>query len=78
MYINSQNQIYFGDYVAGDRAATPEEVAAWEASRAADAAKSEALAYLASTDWMIVRFAETQVAVHDDVLKKRAAARLAV
>ena len=33
MFINSQNQIYFGDCVQGDREATPEEIAAWELSR---------------------------------------------
>ena len=33
MWINSQGQLYYGDCVVGDRAATPEEVAAWEASR---------------------------------------------
>ena len=33
MYINSQNQIYFGDCATGDRDATAEEVAAWELSR---------------------------------------------
>jgi hypothetical protein len=34
MYINSQGQIYFGDLIQGDRAATAEEIAAWELSRA--------------------------------------------
>jgi len=33
MYINSQNQLYFGDCAQGDREATPEEIAAWELSR---------------------------------------------
>jgi hypothetical protein len=33
MYINSQNQLYFGDLAQGDRAATPAEIAAWELSR---------------------------------------------
>lgn len=33
MYINSQNQLYFGDLAQGDRAATAEEIAAWELSR---------------------------------------------
>jgi hypothetical protein len=33
MYINSQNQLYFGDLAQGDREATPEEIAAWELSR---------------------------------------------
>ena len=34
MFINSQNKPYFGDCVPGDREATPEEIAAWELSRA--------------------------------------------
>jgi hypothetical protein len=33
MYINSQGQIYFGDLIQGDRAATAEEIVAWELSR---------------------------------------------
>ena len=33
MYINSQNQLYFGDLAQGDREATAEEIAAWELSR---------------------------------------------
>jgi len=33
MYINSQNQLYFGDCATGDREATAEEIAAWELSR---------------------------------------------
>lgn len=33
MYIDKENRPYFGDMQPGDREATPEEVAAWEASR---------------------------------------------
>jgi hypothetical protein len=33
MWINSQNQLYFGDCTLGDREATPEEIAAWEVAR---------------------------------------------
>lgn len=33
MWRNQSGQLYFGDCVQGDREATPEEVAAWEASR---------------------------------------------
>ena len=33
MFINLQNQIYFGDLAQGDRKATADEVAAWEQSR---------------------------------------------
>lgn len=35
----------------------------------------EALAYLASTDWYVVRFAETGVAIPEDVVQARAEAR---
>lgn len=38
--------------------------------------KAEAQAYLSSTDWYVVRLAETGVAVPADVTQKRAAARL--
>lgn len=33
MYVNSQNQIYCGDMVTGDREATEQEVAAWEQAK---------------------------------------------
>lgn len=33
MWINAQGGLYTGDCVAGDRAATKDEVAAWNASR---------------------------------------------
>lgn len=33
MWIDAQGNIYFGDCLPGDRAATPAEVAAWEAVR---------------------------------------------
>lgn len=38
--------------------------------------KAEAQAYLNSTDWYVVRFAETGVAIPDEVKTGRAAARL--
>jgi len=37
--------------------------------------KAEALAYLASTDWYVVRFAETGAPIPGEVTEKRAAAR---
>lgn len=37
--------------------------------------KSEAQAYLNATDWYVVRFAETGVAVPEEVTAKRAEAR---
>ncbi len=39
------------------------------------AAKAEAQAYLNSTDWYVVRFAETGVAIPQEVTDKRAEAR---
>lgn len=38
-------------------------------------ANAEARAYLASTDWYVVRFAETGVAIPDDILTARKLAR---
>jgi hypothetical protein len=37
--------------------------------------KQEALDYLASTDWYVVRYAETGVEVPEEVMKKRQEAR---
>ena len=53
---------------AGDLQAEAQEVAR-------QAERSEALAYLADTDWMVVRYAETGKDIPADVLKKRQAAR---
>lgn len=39
--------------------------------------KSDALAYLASTDWYVVRFAETGKEIPDEVMIERAHARKA-
>lgn len=44
-----------------------------EAQRAAD--NTEARAYLASTDWYVIRLQETGQPVPEDVLASRAAAR---
>lgn len=41
-------------------------------------ANAEARAYLAETDWMVTRFAETGTPIPDDVKAKRQAARDAV
>lgn len=40
MWINAEGQIYFGDMAAGDRAATAEEIAAYEALRSAPAVEA--------------------------------------
>lgn len=39
---------------------------------------AQSLAYLASTDWMVTRFAETGVPIPDEVKTKRAEARAAI
>ena len=57
-----------------EREMTPEEIAALPEDVADH--KAEAQAYLLSTDWYVVRFAETGVAIPDEVKKKRAEARL--
>lgn len=54
---------------------TREGRAVLEAERAAEDARQEARAYLAETDWMVVRQAETKKAIPADVKKRRAAAR---
>jgi hypothetical protein len=59
------------------RAITAEARAAEEQARSAAAARAEAVAYLAATDWMVVRQAETGQAVPKDVLAARAEARKA-
>lgn len=48
------------------------DVAATARRRAAD----EARRYLAETDWMVIRAAETDVPMPEDVVKARALARL--
>lgn len=53
---------------------TPEQVAQQEQYKI----NSEALVYLASTDWYVVRFSETGVAIPDDVKVKRQEARYAI
>lgn len=45
---------------------------------AIDIANAEARAYLASTDWYVVRFSETGEPIPEDVKQKRAEARAAV
>jgi hypothetical protein len=42
------------------------------------AINESALAYLASTDWYVTRFAETSLAIPQDILDARAAARAAI
>lgn len=54
---------------------TAEEIAQEQSRIAEEAARARALAYLASTDWMITRQMETGKAVPGEVLQNRAAAR---
>ena len=56
---------------------TPTELEAEAQAQAAAHARSEALAYLADTDWFVTRLAETGKAVPDEVAAKREAARKA-
>lgn len=44
----------------------------------AEEAKQKATAYLSSTDWYVVRFTETGVAIPEDISQARAEARLAL
>lgn len=76
MFITAEGVLYQGDCAVGDREATPEEIAAWQAERDTKQTKAEAQAYLLSTDWYVVRFAETGTAIPQDVAEARAAARL--
>ena len=57
---------------------TPADLEAETREREAEAAKVEARAYLAATDWMVARMAETGKAVPKDVAEARAAARRAL
>ncbi len=57
----------------------PPEPTAEEIAAAAQAATNrQARAYLASTDWYIVRFAESGVAVPSEITTARAAARASI
>ena len=52
MYINQQNQLYFGDCAQGDREATAEEIAAWELARLPTYADLRAAAYPPIADYL--------------------------
>lgn len=54
---------------------TAEDLAAEAAEAERQAAAAEARRYLADTDWMVVRAAETGRAVPKDIAAKRAEAR---
>jgi hypothetical protein len=57
---------------------TAAEVSAEAAAAAAAQASAVARQYLADTDWMVIRAAETGVPVPDEVTAARAAARASV
>lgn len=57
------------------RIKTPEDIAAEAQAHARDARRAEAQAYLSETDWLVVRQAETGIAVPEDIRKSRVAAR---
>jgi len=56
---------------------TPADIEAEVQAQAAARARADALAYLASTDWMVTRLAETGKPIPDDVAAKREDARKA-
>jgi hypothetical protein len=66
------------EVAAGEAVIIPFDHVAADAAQAAQEALSEATSYLTSTDWYVVRFAETGVNVPDDVAAKRAQSRVTV
>lgn len=54
---------------------TPDDLRAEAKAAKQEVARSESFAYLDSTDWLVVRHAETGKEIPADVLKKRQAAR---
>jgi hypothetical protein len=54
---------------------TAEQIEAERAAAARAQVEAEARAYLAETDWMVIRAAETGKPVPEDVAEARAAAR---
>ena len=54
---------------------TPAELGAARAASEAQTARAEALAYLARTDWMVIRANETGTPVPEDIAFARADAR---
>ena len=54
---------------------TAEDKAAQKAQEAAEAARTEALAYLAETDWYVTRLSETGEAIPAEISAARTAAR---
>lgn len=69
-----------GKLIASDKDGNPvlQDYPAPTAQQLQAAKNREARAYLASTDWYVVRKAETGEAIPQDILDARAAARLSV
>ena len=76
MLLDSTHKVEAGSFVAlpPPPAPTAEQIAAI----AQAATNRQARAYLASTDWYIVRFAESGVAVPSEITTARAAARASI
>lgn len=86
-YKDNQNNVYAyeddgsQDHLIGDKVAmTADEVEAHlnppkTPEQIQSEANAEARAYLASTDWYVIRMQETGVAIPQEVLDKRAEAR---
>ena len=78
-WTDGPNTVIEADDVAG-------YITAWEANApdavaeptAQEVTNNESMAYLESTDWYAIRYAETGVAVPSDVTTARAAARSAI
>tara|TARA_R110001632_G_scaffold52485_2_gene130123 strand:+ start:74 stop:385 length:312 start_codon:yes stop_codon:yes gene_type:complete len=66
------------DWIAEGNTPDPEYTDAEIAANAQAEINQENLAYLANTDWYVVRLMETDVAIPEDVYIKRGAARAAI
>ena len=55
---------------------TAKQIAADAKAREDEARRTEARAFLASTDWMVVRLAETGTPIPAEIAEKRAQARI--
>ncbi len=85
-YVNAENQLFAFDdnqvldgLSKGFTPITSEQLAELltpTSEQLAEQAKKEALYYLNSTDWYVIRQTETGVAIPQDVLAKRAECRV--
>lgn len=65
-----------GEVISSELIPAEYEVVEEEFDPEAGKAKSDALAYLAATDWYVVRWAETGVEVPNDIFEARTQARV--